>query len=200
MANNVTVNSAAINEAETIPSAEKTLNQTVLQSATSAYIELFEIDCSIIGQGIYYLTNGSGNANFGLTIDSSPQQYYMFPVEIVGVETNSDGAPPRPTLNIGNLRGLNGELLKLFGSLAFLYEDLVGVSVTYIRTFEIYLNKNTRVSAPPLKYYISKKLSHNRLGLSFELRSPLDKERAFLPKRQMLKRDFPGLSVNKNVR
>jgi hypothetical protein len=31
------------------------------------------------------------------------------------------------------------------------------------------------------------------------LRSPLDKERAFLPKRQMLRRDFPGLSINKHV-
>jgi hypothetical protein len=34
-------------------------------------------------------------------------------------------------------------------------------------------------------------------SLSFELRSPLDSDRGMLPKRQMLKRDFPGLGINK---
>lgn len=176
------------------------VDQDVLKSEAPALIELFEIDCSIIGQPVYDLTPCTGQVTFGLNESSSPRIYYPFPIQITGIETNSDGAPARPKLDVGNLRGLSGELLKLFGSLAFLYDDLVGVEVTYYRTFEPYLGLSSRISAgPPLKYYVGKKLSHNRLGLSFELRSPLDKERAFLPKRQMLKRDFPGLSVNKHV-
>jgi len=177
----------------------QTIHQVVISPDAPALVELFEIDCSVIGQPIYYLTNATSQLNFGIDEASQPRTYYPFPLMFSGLEINSDGAPARPKLDIGNLRGLSGELLKLFGSLAFLYGDLVGISVTYIRTFEPYLNLTTRISAPPLKYYVAKKISHNRMGISFELRSPLDKERAFLPKRQMLRKDFPGLSINKNI-
>ena len=199
--NNNTVNSEILNGTGGLQIAPfvPTINQVVMQVEAPAYIEILEVDCSIIGQPVYYLTNTTSQFTFGLDEFSVPRIYYPFPFRISGIEQNSDGAPARPTLEIANLQGLNGEFIKLFGSLAFIYDDLVGISVTYIRTFEPYINLTTRISAAPLKYFVGKKLSHNRLGLSFELRSPLDKERAFLPKRQMLRRDFPGLSINKHV-
>jgi len=177
------------------------IEQDILKSAAPAYVELFEIDCSMLGGGelsTYYLTNSPSICSFGLDEFGNPRTYYPFPVAISGVETNSEGAPPRPKLELANLRGLSGEALKLFGTLAFTYDDLVGIPVSFIRTFDTYLNLTSRIGVP-LKYYIGKKLTHNRLGMSFELRSPLDKERAFLPKRQMLRRDFPGLSINKHI-
>ncbi|CAB4169163.1 gp18 Phage-related protein [uncultured Caudovirales phage] len=167
----------------------------VLKDNISAYIELFEMDCTAIsGIGIvYYLTTNKTAVSFGNTT------YNPFPMTIEGVQSTADGAPSRPTIQMSNIANNTGTLMKFIGSLAFLHEDLIGVKVTYIRTFSIYLNSATRISAPPLKYTIAKKLEHNKGSLKFELRNPLDKERAYLPKRQMLKRDFPGLGINKRV-
>lgn len=167
----------------------------VLKANVSAYIELFEMDCTAIsGIGIvYYLTTNKTAVSFGNIT------YNPFPMTIEGIQSTADGAPARPTIQMSNIASNVGALMKFIGSLAFLHEDLIGVKVTYIRTFASYLNSATKISAPPLKYTISKKLEHNKIALKFELRNPLDKERAYLPKRQMLKRDFPGLGVNKRV-
>lgn len=164
------------------------LEQDVNKAAAPPYLELFEIDCTTI-QGVetmYLLTSNQTAVQFG------GDTYQPFPIQITGVEQTSDGAPPRPRLDIANIN-------KLFGTLAFMYGDIVGAKVVYIRTFEPYLNQESRISAPPMRYFIGRKISHNKVGLSFELRSPLDKERAYLPKRQMLKRDFPGLGINKRI-
>lgn len=167
----------------------------VLKSSVSHYVELFEIDCTgISGIGvIYYLTTEPVAVSFGGT------SYIPFPIIISGVESSSDGAPSRPTIELSNVANTTGILIRFIGNLAFLYGDLIGAQVTYIRTFAQYLGYTDRVSAPPLKYFIAKKLAHNRTSLKFELRSPIDKERAYLPKRQMLKRDFPGLGINKRI-
>lgn len=166
-----------------------------ISSNPSAYIELFEIDCSAIsGMGtIYYFTTNLTAVLFGGTT------YYPFPIHLNGVDITSDGAPARPTIEIANISNTAGALMKFIGSLAFLHEDLIGAKVNYIRTFASNLNLPTRVSGPPLQYFIAKKNSHNKSSIVFELRNPLDKERAYLPKRQMLKRDFPGLGINKRT-
>lgn len=172
-----------------------TLDQAVLKTNLPAYIELFEVDCTAItGIGVvYYFTTNHTPVSFGGTT------YNPFPLQIEGIANTADGAPARPVLSISNIANASGQLVRFIGSLAFLHEDLIGTKVTYIRTFESYLNTTARVSAPPMKYTISKKLEHNKISLRFELRSPLDKERAYLPKRQMLKRDFPGLGINKRI-
>lgn len=168
------------------------INQTILTSTLPAFVELYEIDCTNIPEinTVYYLTPmTSSNAKvfFGGTA------YDPFPIAIDGLEQSAEGAPARPMIAVANIN-------KLFGSLSFLYEDLIGCKVTYIRTFEIYLGTAERISAPPLKFTIAKKVSHNSQGVSWEVRSPLDKERAYLPGRQMLKKDFPGLGINKRIR
>lgn len=165
--------------------------QEVNSSETSPYIELFIIDCTIINKPIYYLTTSAASLTFG------GQVYTGCDMKITGVGANSNAAPARPVLEVQNLVGLDGAFLKLFGTLCFENEDMVGVDITYIRTFQNYLTSG--VSAPPLKYTIGKKLSHNRTAIKFELRSPLDRDRAYLPKRRMLKKDFPGLGLNKRV-
>jgi lambda family phage minor tail protein L len=189
----ITIYSVLDNIALTSP-LFSTLNQLVLRSELPAYVELFIIDCTSIQDinTIYYLTpnlntDGVTKVNFG------GQIYQPFPIQLTGLSHTSDGAYPRPRIDLANVN-------KVFGTLAFIYGDLVGCSVTYIRTFAMYLNSNFHLSAPPLKYYIAKKLNHDTMGMSFELRSPLDKERAVLPARQMLKRDFPGLGINKVTR
>lgn len=166
--------------------------ETVTQSTVPAYIELFEIDCTTIPgvSNVFRFTpmvNVTNIANGGVVFNG--QTYLPFPIEITGISFNADEAPARPKLSISNIN-------KVMGTLSFTLQDIIGAKVIYTRTFEPYLNGGS-ISAPPLKFFIAKKITHNLHALSFELRSPLDKERAYLPKRQMLKKDFPGLGVNK---
>jgi lambda family phage minor tail protein L len=168
------------------------LGDIVQQSTLPAFIELFEIDLSpISGQSsVYRFTPMFNTANPGdghLTWGGNT--YLPFPIGISNIGFSMDDAPSRPALNIANVN-------KMFGMLSFTVQDIIGAKVTYIRTFEQYLGAGT-LSAPPLKYFIARKTAHNLMGITFELRSPTDKERAVLPKRQMLKTDFPGLGTNK---
>jgi lambda family phage minor tail protein L len=181
---------------------EETLSvsQTVLTSTVPGLVELFEIDLTstnvpaLVGNvfRVATMTDSTDLANIK-AVSFGGNDYVPYPIQISEVSFSSDGAPPRPKLVIANVN-------KYIGQLAFAYGDIIGATVTYIRTFTPYLNSSSKVSLPPLKYFIAKKTSHNRTTLSFELRDFRDKERAFLPKRQMLKKDFPGLGINKNVR
>lgn len=169
------------------------LGDIVQQSTLPAFIELFEIDLTpISGQtSVYRFTPMFNTANPGdghVTWNS--YNYMPFPISISNIGFSIDDAPARPTLNVANIN-------KLFGMLSFTIQDVIGAKVTYIRTFAEYIGGNGSLSAPPLKFFIARKTSHNLMNISFELRSPVDKERAFFPKRQMLKTEFPGLGTNK---
>jgi len=183
---------------------DKLPDSILVQSTLPAYIELFKIDCSSIGitagtSGVFFLTPNL--ASDGISkVTFAEQQYDPYPIDLTGLSQSSDGAFPRPRLSVANIYGSTITGANLFNTLVSVYEDLIGSEVTYIRTFGTYLSLSSAISAPPLKYYIAKKLNHDSTGISFELRSALDKERAYLPARQMLKRDFPGLGINKAIR
>jgi len=176
-----------------------TFKATSNLTTTSAYIELFKLDFSVLS-GLYagvtlpvlLLTPSGVNSN-NTPINFGGEDYTPYPIQLTGLGANSNEAPPRPKLDIANID-------KIIGNYTFLYGDVVGAVVTYIRTYEEYLGSSSSISAPSLKFTIARKISHTQSGISFELRTPLDKERAFLPARQMLKKDFPGLGVNKTIR
>jgi lambda family phage minor tail protein L len=168
------------------------IDNLIQTSSLPNYIELFIIDCTSIPAigTIYYLTpSGTESA----TVQFNGHTYTPFPMELSGVAETSSEAPARPTLSLSNINNI-------FGSLSFNYSDLVGCKVTYIRTFTNYLGLSGTISAPPKKYLIRKKSKQDRNAISFELGTFLDSERGYLPKRQMLKRDFPGLGINKIMR
>jgi lambda family phage minor tail protein L len=155
------------------------------------YIQLFELDLTTIGRPeIFYYTPMTDRN--GQVVVRNGQPYQPFPISISGLEKTTTGAPPRAELHIANVLEP-----RLFGTLAALYGDLIGVKVTYIRTFEVYLNSS--MSAPPWRFEIRKLKSKNKNGLVFEMRSPLDRDRKWLPARQMLKKDFPGIGINKGA-
>jgi len=167
-----------------------TIAQDVLSQEAPSLVELFKIDMSAIpaiSTLVYYLTPSSSTA-----ITWGGNSYQPWAINIDGVGFATEGSPVRPTLSIGNL-----DVSKLIGTAAFAYGDIVGAKVTYVRTFSTYLN--TSLSLPPLKYVIRKKTAHTQQVIVFELGSPLDKELAYLPARQVLKRDFPGISTNKSA-
>ena len=108
---------------------------------------------------------------------------------LTGVSLSSTGAPARPTLTLGNL-----DINKQIRWLIYRYNDLVGCSVTYIRTFPEYLDQPSEISAPALRYTIGQKTSHTNKQITFELRSVMDRQNSYIPQKQMLRSEFPGLS------
>lgn len=169
------------------------IEQELQLPAVSAYIELFKVDLSIIFGSSYILyftpnTNGTDNIVFG------GNTYLPWPMQISGFGQSNSGAPPRPILTFGNL-----DSSKTLTQLVFCYGDLVGGFVTYFRTFAKYLNLSSEIAISPITFTIGRKTLHNNKAIQFELRTALDKERQYLPNRQMLKTDFPGLGVNQGV-
>ena len=170
------------------------------QAVLPAFIELFDI---IIPEEIANLEEGLNQTEFYYTpmtkmnpegeeqyITFDSRLYVAFPIKISGLERTTSGAPPRAELHFANIVAP-----RLFGALAFLFGDIIGATVIYRRTFEPYLASG--LEAPPMKFTIVRKVTHNRTGVSFELKTPLDDDRNWLPGRQMLQRDFPGLGINK---
>lgn len=172
-----------------------TIAQDLLKTELPPRVKLFKINLTTTNQiellGVEYRWTPMLNNDFTPLIFGD-EEYFPFPVDITGVEFNSDEAPARPQLVVSNIN-------KLMGSLSFIYGDLVGAEVVYIETFATYLNSVNTFSLPPLTMYIAKKTFHTKSSLAYELRFPDDKERAYLPKRQMLRRDFPGLGTNKRA-
>jgi lambda family phage minor tail protein L len=163
------------------------INQDVTAPSVSPYIELFKVDLSTIPglTTIYYLTPSSNTS-----VIWSGNTYTPWAIQLEGLEANADGSPPRPTLSIGNL-----DLAKVFGVQVFANSDLIGAEVSYIRTLDSYLN--TAISLPPVTMTIGRKMSHNSQVIQFEMRFFNDKERGYLPDRQMLKSAFPGLGTGR---
>ena len=177
-----------------------TIAQDILKNEVPAFIELFDIDLSSTNEAELVnsilrftpMTDSTDLTNLHNVMFGN-NTYYPFPIQISGISFSSDGAPPRPQITIANID-------KSIGEYVFRYGDIIGTTVIYTRTFSTYLNTANKISLPPLKYFVAKKLSHNKNMISFELRDFRDKERAMLPRRQMLKKDFPGLGINKYVR
>jgi lambda family phage minor tail protein L len=188
------------------------LEVLVKESELPSFIELFEIDLSPIGFENLYLTPSTRSLTgiiFGTSeriVNGKPavtipeRTFLPYPIAISGLEANSDGSFSRPRLDVANVD-------TFFGKLSFAYGDLVGCKVTYIRTFEDYIASG--FSAPEVILTIGKKISHNVKGISYELRYPLDIERGFLPKNQILRdphlnrsgevEEIPGASLNNHI-
>lgn len=128
------------------------------------------------------------------------QVFQAFPLDIQGIEQTTEGQYPRPKLTISNLDNF-------FGNLCFEYNDIVGSTITYYKTFSHLLEAG--ITAPPVTLTIFQKLPPPTIGLlQFELRYPEDRENQFMPKNQMLRGNmnilkdnkanvtFPGLGLN----
>ena len=130
---------------------------------------------------------------------AATQVFQAFPLDIQGIEQTTEGQYPRPKLTISNLDNF-------FGNLCFDYNDIIGSTVTYYKTFSHLLEAG--ITAPPVTFIISQKTTHTPSVLQFELRYPEDKENQFMPKNQMLRGNmnievdnkanvtFPGLGLN----
>lgn len=149
-------------------------------------IALFEIDLTKFGSDY-------GIARFvpDLSGDMSPVRwggnpYFPVPVQASGFEKGSTGAQARPMLSISNVS-------TAISALIIEGQDLVGCTVRRIRTFTRFLDDGLEPDSTqnfiPEVYRISRKASHNKAFVEFELASILDQEGTMLPRRQVV-RDY----------
>ena len=159
-------------------------------AATSALIDLYEIDLTVLGitgpESLLRIHDGTSSQG---TIFWQGNEYLPFPVEASGYELTSKGTLPRPRFKISNIGGV-------VGSLAYQYNDLVGGKVTRKRTFSKFLDAvnfpDGNPSADPNAYfddevyYIDRKASENYMFIEYELSTSWDLMNVMVPRRQII--------------
>jgi len=110
--------------------------------------------------------------------------YTLYPIEAEGFEKGSEGTMPTPTIKVSNVLGGISSILQEYG-------DLVGATVRRIRTFRKFLDDQE--TADPDAYFpidefvVNRKTSQNKVYVEWELRSVLDLEGKYIPKRVCLR-------------
>lgn len=161
--------------------------------APSAIIEMFEVDTTAVGGGLYRFHNGRSLANGEVVWQGNT--YTAFPIEASGFEANGRGQLPRPTLRVSNVMGT-------ISSLVLLYDDLVGCKVTRIRTLAKFLDAvnfpgGVNPTADPTAefardiYFVDRKSNENREMVEFELAAAMDLAGVELPRRQVIQNYCP---------
>ena len=165
--------------------------------APSAVIELFELDgtASSIGVDQVYRFHAGVNEQISGNIVWNGNTYQRYPIEATGFTYQGGGQLPRPTISISNV-------LSLATTLVLEYNDLVGATVTRIRTLKKYIDavnftNETNATADPFAefpreiYIVDRKVSENRAVVSFELAATFDVAGVKLPRRQIIQNICP---------
>lgn len=168
------------------------------QDGTSPYIELFTLNATNIGGGIYRLTpmtKADGNPVKFNNID-----YYPLPIQTEGWEFDATGKPNRPTITVSNV---NYDLLAGIISLG----DLIGATLTRVRTFERFLDHGSTPdpsqTLPADIMIIDQKTLHNKEQITWTLTSFVDQFGIMLPRRQVTRYgdsrygSFPGVGLTR---
>jgi len=121
------------------------------------------------------------------------QTYEAFPIEMSGVEFNSDGAQNRPTLTVANVTStFSADLGTDFSN-----EDLIGQPIVKRTTLKKYLyqpdgspgaydSTEPPIEFPVQKYIIDRVAGETSIAITFELASPFDLSGVKLPNRSVL--------------
>jgi len=190
--------------------SESNVNKQLSSLQPDALIELFEIDFSNMQENfeqlkdMYGINVGADTVyRFCSSINSSNpivwqgKSYQPMPIMADGFESKNDGRFPRPKLVIANPEGI-------FSRIIYNNNDFVGCKITRKRTYvrflddENFQNKNLNSDGknpfgqsdrdsylPDDVYYINRKMSEDKNGISFELSSPLELKNSWLPARNL---------------
>jgi len=165
-----------------------TFDENISSLTPGCYIELFEIDTTIIGGGdvFRFIPGGYDVAE----VQWQGEEYTRFPIVIEGFEWNATSqAPTQPTLKLSNV---NKFVLAAIITLG----DIVGAKVTRWRTYAQYLDDGEQADAnahfPPDIYLVQQKTAHNKEIIEWTLSSALDLPGVMLPKRQVLRDETTG--------
>ena len=162
------------------------IEQEVQSLEPDAVLDLLTVDLTPIGTPTAYNFYAGLDSNYGhiiyRTVDYSP-----WPVEASGFEKTGQGPQNRPSLSLSNVNGY-------FSNIMQLYEDVVGASVTRIRTFAKYTDNGAAPDANAFileKYYVDRKVVENKEVIQLELATPIDFMNRKLPGRIMIANTCP---------
>jgi len=165
---------------------------TVVQDSNAltseGYIELFEIDTTVIGGGdiFRFIPDGFDLAE----VEWQGDTFTRFPIQFDGMEwQGTSTAPPQPTLKLSNVN-------KVVLAAVITLGDVVGARVTRWRTFVKYLDgqpsADPNAHFPEDIFFIQQKTTHNKMVLEWTLSSGLDLPGIRLPRRQILRDETTG--------
>lgn len=155
------------------------------------WVELFVLDATKSGAGMFYFHSGVNELNGNIIWQGN--EYAALPAEASGFAYDS-GAFPRPKIKLANVQGV-------FSSLIRNYNDLIGMKVVRKRTAVRYLdainfdggnpNANPNEQLDDEIYFITQKTAENKLYIEFELGSSLDLSGVYLPRRMVIANHCP---------
>ena len=168
------------------------IQSEIQKLATSAIVELFTIDTTKLGSGIFHFHAGTNKLLNPVVWQGVT--YFPLPIEAEGFDLTTTGALPRPKIRIANVGGV-------FSELAAQNNDLVGSVIIRKQTFARYLDAvnfpNGNPDADPNQYlpdqrwFVDRKVSENRYIIEWELASAFDLSGVMLPYRQIIKNSCP---------
>lgn len=163
------------------------VNSEIQKLDPSSIIELFVLDGTDLGVGLFYFHAGTNALKENIVWQG--QEYIKFPLEVSGFEISGQGQLPRPKMKVSNYMGSITALLLSYG-------DLVGAKITRKRTFKKYLDAVNFVDGNLLAdseahfsddiFFIDRKAMENNEFVEFELCSSLDLAGIQLPRRQII--------------
>ena len=163
------------------------ISQTT-QPRLAQVIDLYTVDISVLlppgstDQAIYRFCNWS-QVN-GNDVAYQSNTYTALPLEANGFERNTSGQLERPSITFANI-GL------AITALTNTYEDLIGASVSRIRTLTTYLDgqpgANPDAYWGPDEWIIEQKTNETKLAITFQLAVAFDLEGRSLPARRLLR-------------
>lgn len=160
------------------------ITEEAQQLSADALIELFELDASNVGGGVYHFVSdnvaGQSEISFGGTV------FTAIPIEAEGFEWNGQGAPPIPKIRVSNVnRVLQAATRTLDGA--------IGAQVTRIRTFRKFLDDGASADSTQVFnrdfFRIERMSNRTSTVIEFELAAAIDQEGRSLPGRVCL-RDY----------
>jgi lambda family phage minor tail protein L len=156
----------------------------IQQLEPGSLIELFEVDCTVIGGDMLRFHGHLQSAS----IFWQGNEYKPWPIQATGFEHTSDAQQPSPTLSVANLNGT-------ISALCVFLADMVGAKVRRRRTLTKYLDAvnfpggnptaDPNEEMAPELWYIEQKSSETNVQVDFMLSSALDFGGQQLPARQI---------------
>lgn len=158
------------------------IEETLQQFAPGNLVQLFQLDATAIDGPVYYFTPTSDGAGDAIVFDG--HTYTPIDIEANGYEWNGRGAIPTPRISIANTN------LAIHAA-AITYGDLLGATLTRIRTFRQYLDDGSEpdpTAILPIDVHkIERKSNHNKTFIEWELSASIDQQGVQIPRRQILK-------------
>jgi len=168
--------------------------RAILDVEPTALLELYTLYYDYQNDSQAQINFHGGTNGLGGPIMFDGQEYLPIPVESEGFDLLGDQRLPRPILKVSNAGLYISSLLRR-------YENLNGAKIVRKRTFLKFIddsnfsnNQNPWGSANPSarmpddKFFISRKMSENKMAVEFELVSSLELENIEIPARKISSR------------